>query len=244
MKNGKDPRPEPQVIKRFYKTVTVEDTPAGWRIMLDGRGVRTPKRAPLALPSKALAERVAAEWRAQGDAIQPHTMPLTKLANTTLDGVIGREDAVRDEVAAYAGSDLLCYRAERPRELVRRQQELWDPLLAWARQAIGVELKATSGVMPIAQPQESRERVRAAIGRLDPFALAACHVMTTLTGSAVLALAFIAGRLTVQEAWSAAHLDEDFQNANWGEDWEARQRREFRHAEMTAAAIFYEASRG
>lgn len=243
MKNGKDPRPEPQVIKRFYKVVTVAETPAGWQVMLDGRGIKTPKRAPLALPSKALAERVAEEWGAQGETIQPHTMPLTKLANTTLDGVIGREEAVRDEVAAYAGSDLLCYRAERPEKLVLRQREVWDPVLAWARQEVGVDLKATCGVMPIAQPQESRDRLRAAIDRLDPFALAACHVMTTLTGSALLALAFISGRLTADEAWAAAHLDEDFQMSNWGEDWEAKQRRDFRHAEMTAAATFYQASR-
>jgi chaperone required for assembly of F1-ATPase len=240
----KDGLPQPsQPPKRFYKTALAVQTPEGWQVQLDGRGVRTPKRASLTLWTKPLAEAIAAEWQAQGPSIDPRTMPLTKLANSTLDGVADREDAVSEEVLAYAGNDLLCYRAERPEGLRQLQHEEWDPLLTWATQHFGARLHTTTGVMPVKQNEECLTRLHAAIDALDPFALAACHVMTTLTGSGVLALAVIHGRLTAEEAWQAAHLDEDFQIAQWGEDAEAKQRRDFRHAEMLAAVEFYRLSR-
>jgi chaperone required for assembly of F1-ATPase len=241
MKNG-PPRPSP-APKRFYKTALAVQAPEGWQVQLDDRGVRTPKRAPLTLPTQALAEAIAAEWQAQGASIDPRTMPLTKLANSTLDGVAGRADAVRDEIVAYAGNDLLCYRAECPEKLRQIQHDRWDPLLTWVTQHFGARLHTTTGVMPVKQAEECLGRLRVAIDALDPFALAACHVMTTLTGSVVLALAVIHGRLTTDEAWEAAHVDEDFQIAQWGEDAEAKKRRELRHAEMLAAADFYRLSR-
>lgn len=241
MKNGSHKLPAPP--KRFYKAAGVAKAPEGWQVQLDGRGVKTPKRSALVLPTRALAEAIAAEWEAQGSTIDPRTMPLTKLANTTLDGVIGREGAIAAEIAAYAGNDLLLYRAERPEKLVALQHERWDPLLTWVTDHFGARLHTASGIMPVAQAAECLARLRAAVDRLDAFALAGGHVMTTLTGSAVLALAHIHSRLSAEEAWSAAHVDEDFQISQWGEDAEAKKRREIRHAEMLAAAAFYKLSR-
>jgi chaperone required for assembly of F1-ATPase len=170
-------------------------------------------------------------------------MPLTKLANTTLDGVIGREAAVRAEITAYAGNDLLCYRAERPDALVQRQHERWDPLLIWVTDHFGARLHTTAGVMPVRQAEDCITRLGEAIAALDAYALAAGHVITTLTGSAVLALALLHGRLSAEQAWESAHVDEDFQIEQWGEDAEARKRRDARSAEMLAAAQFYALSR-
>ena len=241
MKNGSHQPPQPP--KRFYNAAHVVQTPEGWQVQLDGRPVKTPKRGVLLLPTQALAEAVAAEWEAQRASVDPRTMPLTKLANTTLDGVVGHEAAVRAEIVAYAGNDLLCYRAERPERLAQLQHEQWDPLLSWATEQFGARLHTTTGVMPVRQSEDCVSHLREAVAALDAFALASTHVMTTLTGSAVLALAYIHGRLTVEEAWTAAHLDEDFQIAQWGEDAEARKRRDARHAEMLAAATFYQLSR-
>ena len=241
MKNGSHTSPE--VPKRFYKAAAAAETPEGWQVRLDGRGVKTPKRNSLMLPTRALAEAIAKEWEAQAATIDPRTMPLTKLANTTLDGVIGHENAVAAEIAAYAGNDLLLYRAERPERLVALQHELWDPLLIWVTDHFGARLHTTSGVMPLAQAPECLVRLHAAVDALDAYALASGHVMTTLTGSAVLALAHFHSRLSAEEVWSMAHVDEDFQISQWGEDAEAKKRRETRHAEMLAAATFYRLSR-
>ncbi len=241
MKNGSNP--PPAAPKRFYKTVGVAEMDGCWHVQLDGRGVKTPNRAPLALPTRALAEAIAAELDAQSSIIDPRSMPLTKLANTTLDGVMGREAAVRAEITAYAGNDLLCYRAERPEKLVQRQHERWDPLLIWATDHFGARLHTTAGVMPVRQADDCIARLAEAIAALDAYALAAAHVITTLTGSAVLALAFLHGRLSAEQTWETANLDEDFQIEQWGEDAEARKRRDARTAEMLAAAQFYALSR-
>jgi chaperone required for assembly of F1-ATPase len=243
MKQGNGSTTPKEAPKRFYQAVSIVSTDEGWQVLLDGRGVKTPKRSALLLPTKALAEAIAAEWDAQVGAINPRTMPLTKLANSTLDGVIGREEAVAAEIAAYAGNDLLCYRAERPEALVKLQHESWDPLLAWARERFGAHLKPTAGIMPVAQADEAVAKLGEAIGALDAFALAPAHVMTTLTGSAVLALAHIHGHLGLEETWNAAHVDEDYQIARWGEDDESESRREARRAEMQAASTFYRISR-
>jgi chaperone required for assembly of F1-ATPase len=241
MKNGSHQRPEPP--KRFYKAAHVVQTPEGWQVQLDGRPVKTPKRGVLLLPTQALAEAIAAEWEAQGASIDLRSMPLTKLANTTLDGIVGQEAAVRAEIVAYAGNDLLCYRVERPERLAQLQHEEWDPLLSWATEQFGARLHTTTGVMPVRQSEDCVSHLDEAVAALNAFALASAHVMTTLTGSAVLALAYIHDRLTVEEAWTAAHLDEDFQIAQWGEDAEAKKRRDARYAEMLAAATFYRLSR-
>jgi len=225
------PRP-----KRFYRGVAVDGAAPAFRVLLDGRPVLTPAKRELALPNRPLAEAVAAEWEAQGERIDPGTMPLTRLVNSVVDGVAGREAEVRADIAKYAAADLLCYRAEAPAELVRRQAEAWDPVLAWARAALGANLAVGRGIVPVAQPEAAAEAVGRALARLDAFGLAAHHVMTTLTGSVLLALAHAGGRLTAEEAWAAAHVDEDWQIGQWGEDAEAKARREKRWAEMQAAS--------
>jgi chaperone required for assembly of F1-ATPase len=227
----------PQLPKRFYTTVTVEAEPEGFAIRLDGRGARTPGRKPFVMPTRALAEAVAAEWAAQVEVIDPGRMPLTRLANTALDGVYDAAEAVAGEVVKYAGSDLLCYRAGFPDKLVARQNAQWDPVLDWAEEALGARFALAEGVVFVEQPQDAIGAVRAAVaGFSSPFVLAALHVMTTLTGSALLALAVAQGRLTPEEAWAAAHVDEDVQIEFWGEDAEAMARRAARWREFEAAA--------
>jgi chaperone required for assembly of F1-ATPase len=205
-------------------------------LLLDEQPLLTPGKRPLAVPTRALAERIAAEWAAQGAVLSPLSMPLTRLANTAIDGVCGREPAVRADIVKYAACDLLCYRAERPQSLVRRQRAAWDGVVAWACEALGVALRIGSGVMPIAQPGEVGTAVGGALAPFDCFALAALHVITTLTGSALLALALARGRLSAEAAWAAAHVDEEFQIAQWGEDAEAAARQQLRWAELQAAS--------
>jgi chaperone required for assembly of F1-ATPase len=221
--------------KRFYSSVTIEPATAGFRIMLDGKPVRTPAKRELALPAESLAAAVAAEWRAQGERIDPATMPLTRLANTALDAVAGQYDAVAEDIVAYAGSDLLCYRAEGPAALVRRQAEAWDPILDWARRDIGADLVCRSGVVHVEQPASALAAIRRALEGLDPFELAAMHVLTTLSGSAVLALALDRDHLSVEDAWTAAVVDETWQSEQWGVDAEAEARLKQRRADFDAA---------
>jgi chaperone required for assembly of F1-ATPase len=222
--------------KRFYKEVATKDEGGGTALLLDGKPVRTPGKAPLALPSRALAEAVAEEWRAHGERIDPSTMPLTRLANSAIDGVAGREQAVIDDILAFAGSDLLCYRAEGPRGLTEAQSQHWDPVLAWAREALGAPLVLSQGVTHVAQPEVSLRRLKEDLAERDAFRLATLHVMTALTGSALLALGVALGRLTPEAAWQAAHVDEDFQISQWGEDAEAAARRQNRWRDFEAAA--------
>jgi chaperone required for assembly of F1-ATPase len=204
--------------------------------MLDGRPARTPARRPLALPSRALAEAAAEEWAAQENVIDPGSMPLTRLLNAVIDGVMSHAQPVADDILRYAASDLVCYRAEYPAGLSREQARHWDPLVAWARENFGARLAATAGVMHVSQPEEALAALRTALARLDAWRLAALHAMTTLTGSAVIALAVLEGRLGVGAAWEAAHVDEDWNIRQWGEDAEAMRRRARRFDEMKAAA--------
>jgi chaperone required for assembly of F1-ATPase len=188
------------------------------------------------VPTAALAEAIAAEWAAQGETIEPASMPLTRLVNTVIDAVVSEARAVAADVVAFAASDLLCYRAEHPRELVAMQRAAWDPVLAWAEREHAVALTVVPGVMPVEQPQTAIARLGEVVGRIgDPYRLASLHMITTLTGSALLALAHLAGRLTADEVWRAAHVDEDFQISQWGADAEAAERRRKRRAEFDAA---------
>lgn len=234
---GKEPLRAP-LPRRFYASAAVAPSGDGYAVRLDGRPVRTPKKHLLALPTAPLAEAIAAEWNAQGERVDPDTMPLTKLANTALDGVVPHRAAVAADIVAYAGSDLLCYRAAAPEPLARRQRAAWDPVLAWAEADLGAHFALGAGVMPVAQSQAALARVAAAVDRFGPLQLAALHVMTTLTGSALLALAHALGRLTLEQAWAAAHVDEEWQVSQWGEDAEAAARRRHRLAEMRAASAF------
>jgi chaperone required for assembly of F1-ATPase len=198
--------------------------------------VRTPGKAPLVLPTRALADAVADEWRAQGERIDPATMPLTKLANSAIDGVAGRERAVIDDIVKHAASDLVCYRAQGPRDLLEAQTKHWDKVLDWTKDTLQAPLKLGEGIVHVAQPQASLDRLRRALAGRDAFSLAALHVMTALTGSALLALAVALGRMTPEEAWDAAHVDEDWQISQWGEDHEAAERRANRRRDFAAAA--------
>lgn len=233
---GREARPLP---RRFYKGVTVETLDRGdhgFGVQLDGKPLRTPAKAILAVPTRALAEAIATEWEAQAEHIDPATMPLTKLVNSGLDGVRGREAEVREDISKYAASDLLCYRASQPEPLKRRQAELWDPVLAWGREALGTAFVTGEGIMPVSQPEATGPAVVRALAGCDAFTLAALHVMTALTGSALLALAHARGRLSAEAAWAAAHVDEDWQISQWGEDAEAAARRRYRWGEMQAAS--------
>ncbi|MDX2201881.1 MAG: ATP12 family protein [Hyphomicrobiaceae bacterium] len=224
-----------QLPKRFYTAVQVEPKAGGFHVLLDGRPVRTPAKAELGLPSAELAAAVAAEWEAQGAHIDPSAMPLTRIANSSIDGVSRRRAEVEDEIARYAANDLVAYRAEAPEALARRQAEAWDPIVAWAAGQLGVAPVVGTGIVHIAQSPGLAGAVKARLAATDPFALAALHVITTLTGSALLALAHAHGAIGAEAMWTAAHIDEDFQIEQWGWDAEASQRRAAREREMLAA---------
>jgi chaperone required for assembly of F1-ATPase len=227
----------PVLPKRFYKETGVAERDGAFEVLLDGKAVKTPARNTLALPVRALAEAAAAEWAAQGETIDPRTMPLTKLANVALDRVAADADAVAGEIANYAGTDLVCYRASEPAALVAAQGDAWDPLLFWARDQLGVRLACAQGVRHVAQAPEALAALRREIDTAErPFGLAALASATALAGSAVIALALARGRLDADAAWAAAHVDEDWNVARWGEDAEAAQRRAGRRAEFDAAA--------
>jgi chaperone required for assembly of F1-ATPase len=224
-----------QLPKRFYTHVTVEARGGGHAVHLDGRPIRTPNKLVLVLPTSRMAAAIAEEWEAQGEHIDPMSMPLTRLANSVRDQVDGREVEVRADIVKYAGSDLLCYRADRPAELVAAQAAAWDPVLDWTRESLGADFAVCTGLMPVDQTPESRAAIAAAVAPLESFRLASAHVMTTLLGSVVLMLATEAGRLTPDEAWKAAHVDEDWQATQWGADAEAARRQESRRVEFLAA---------
>jgi chaperone required for assembly of F1-ATPase len=228
-----------QLPKRFYEDVAVASKVNGFIVTLDGRKLKTPAKADLILPSEAAAEAIAAEWRAQGDTIDPRTMPLTRLVNSALDGVARDVQSVIADIVRYAGSDLVCYRAAEPEGLAAAQSEVWDPVLAFARDELGARLICVEGITFAEQPPRAIAAVHEAVVQSTgerALAVAALHVMTTLTGSVLLALAVARRELAPEAAWNAAHVDEDFQMRVWGADVEALDRRAKRFAEMRAAA--------
>jgi chaperone required for assembly of F1-ATPase len=228
--------------RRVYQAATVGESDGGFGVLLDGKPVRTPARRPLVSPRRSIAEAIAFEWNGQGDTIDPATMPLTRLANAIVDGVAPAPQPVLDEIAKYVASDLVFYRADRPQGLVLRQAQSWDPLLAWARETLGARFICAEGVIYTAQPDTALAAFRAAIPQ-EPWALGALNSVTTLTGSALIALAVARGRLSVEEAWTAAHVDEDWNMEQWGGDAMALERRSSRFAEMQAAALVLDAMR-
>lgn len=235
--NGSSRPPEPAPpLKRFYKSATVGPLADGTAtVLLDGRPVRTPARATLAAPPP-VAEAMVAEWNAQETHILPLTMPLTRLANTAIDGVARNVEPVREEIVSIGGNDLLFYRADEPEGLVERQRALWDPLVAHVENRLGVPLTVTAGIMPVRQAPELAERLREALPAA-PLPLAAVHQLTTLTGSALIALAVAEGTRSFEEGWEAAHVDEDWNIKEWGEDAQAAARREARRKDAEAAAF-------
>ncbi len=226
----------PQLRRRFYETASAEAGEGGFAVTLDGKPVRTPARRPLAAPKCALAQAIAAEWQAQPDVIDPARMPLTRLANAIIDAIADKPAEVAAEIANYLRSDLLFYRAEGPEGLIARQAEAWDPVLAWARDALNARFVLAQGIVYAKQPDHARAAARAAIPH-EPWALGALAAITALTGSALLALALHRGRLTADAAWAAAHVDEDWNMQTWGRDAVILKRRESRFAEMQAAAL-------
>ncbi len=223
----------PTVRKRFYKNATVgEGTP--FPILLDGRAVKTPAGGALAAPTRDLAQAIAAEWNAQGEGIDPATMPLTRLANSIIDGVAADPKPVADEIVKYLGSDLVCYRADSPEGLVAKQAQHWDPVIAWARDDLGARFILSEGVVFVAQPDGAICAASAVIPS-DPWRLGAADVITTLTGSALIALSVAHGKLSTAAAWEAANVDEDWNMAQWGRDEFALERRAVRSADMHAA---------
>lgn len=221
-------------MKRFWKEVTTE----GLGIRLDGRPVRTPARALLELPSRALAEAIAAEWAAQGEEIDPRAMPLTGLANAAIDRVAPDPAAFIRDLARYAETDLLCYRADEPEPLVARQRAQWDPLLAWAARRFDIRFELASGILHKPQPPATVTRLSAALAANPPFRLAPLSPLITISGSLVIALAVAEGAVDADTAFAAGHLDELWQAEQWGEDELALDSRTIRRADFLAAARF------
>jgi chaperone required for assembly of F1-ATPase len=221
--------------RRFYQKATTVADADGYAVRLDDKPVRTPARRLLAAPEPALAQAIAAEWQAQEDVIDPAKMPLTRLANAVIDGVAVMPLPVAEEIAKYLASDLLFYRASSPTGLVESQARHWDPILAWAHHALGADFKLGEGIVHVAQPEAALTAARAAIPS-DAWRLGAVHVVTTLTGSALIALAMASSALSTEAAWQAAHVDEEWNMAQWGRDEIALERRAFRFAELQAAA--------
>jgi chaperone required for assembly of F1-ATPase len=224
----------PQLRQRFYKHAHADQHDGGFAVRLDGRAVRTPARRVLEAPRRALADALAAEWNAQQDIVDPQSMPLTRLANSIIDGVVDAPAAVKAEIEKYLASDLVVYRAGGPPGLVARQAQAWDPLVDWARAALGAGFVLAEGIGFVAQPAPALAAAGAAVPH-DPWRLGALSAITTLTGSALIALAVLAGRLSPEEAWAVAHVDEDWNMDTWGRDEPALERRALRFAEMKAA---------
>ncbi len=230
-------------MKRFYKQVAVVPQAEGLHIELDGRSVRTPKKAAFAVRSEALAEAIAEEWRQQGETITPETMPLLRLANTAIDMVGGQRGAVVANLAGFGGTDLLCYRANEPEDLVQRQEQLWSPWLTWAAARHGATLATTFGIRHIGQDEAALAALHEAVDGHDVMELAGLNDLVTITGSLVLALAVSAGALDAAAAWSAARLDHNYQVERWGRDAEAEAHAAGLCGEFEQAARFLELHR-
>jgi chaperone required for assembly of F1-ATPase len=225
--------------KRFYTVASAAPREGGFAVLLDDRQVRTPAKKPLVVPTEPLAVALAAEWAAQVTTIDPATMPLTRIVNSALDGVTGREAEVRADIVRYAGHDLLLYRADTPLALVERQAQQWDEIVVWAERLLGGRFILAQGLMPVSQPDTTLEQVAGRLADVPALPLAGLHVITTITGSALLALALHQGHITAAEAWTAAHVDEDYQIEMWGMDDEAASRRAGRWREMQAASLLF-----
>ena len=229
--------------RRFYKTATTTPVEGGWGILLDGRALRSPAKRPFVLPTEALASAIADEWQAQGEKINPISMPLMQFAATAIDRLADDRTTLVEEIAGYGHSDLICYRAEEPPSLAQRQEETWQPLIAWAAERYDVALNVTSGIVAVEQPAHALTTFRRVLKACDLFALTAIAGATGSAGSLVIALALMEGRLSPDEAADAALLDELFQAQKWGSDPEAERRRAAIRADLRAAKRFHTLSR-
>ena len=230
-------------MKRFYQRVEVEAEGGQHRVLLDGRPLRTPAKRALVLPAAELATAIAAEWQAQGEIIQADAMPLTRLASTAQDRMPGLRAAAILEVSGYATTDLLCYRAAAPLELVRRQAQIWQPLLDWAASAHGARLAVTTSILPVGQPEDAVRRLQAVVGTLADWPLVGLHAATTALGSLILGLALAERRIDAEQALAAGLLDELFEIERWGRDAETERRHQALRRDVGAAAMFLGALR-
>ena len=220
--------------KRFYTSAGVAEAEGGFAITLDGKPIRTPSGRAVVAPNREIADAIAAEWETQGEFIDPLTMPFTRFANSVLDAVADRVDAVFEDVAKYFQSDLLFYRAGHPEALVAREAAHWDPVVFWAAETLGAHFILAEGIVHVAQPETAVAAARGAFPD-DPWSVAALHVVTTLTGSALLALALAHGVRDADQVWAAAHVDEDWNIEKWGMDEEVAARRAARLVDFQAA---------
>ncbi len=229
--------------KRFYENAATNEVEGGFAVTLDRRPIRTPSGRQIVVPNRDVADAIAAEWNAQGEVLDPLTMPLTRFANSVVEGVVDRVEAVTEDVAKYLHSDLLFYRAGHPEALVAREASHWDPVLFWAADRLGAHFILAEGIMHVRQPDSALEAARAALPE-DPWSIAAMHVVTTLTGSALLALALKYRVLDPNQVWAAAHVDEDWNAELWGMDEEVASRRAARLVDFRAAVRILEALNG
>ena len=227
-------------MRRFYKVAAVSAEAEGFAVTLDGKTVRTPEGTKLVLPNQALAEAVAGEWLAQIDTIKPHTMPLTQLASTALDRMGPKRGPVVDHILSYADTDLLCYRASSPGDLVERQTRLWQPILDGLTAKLGVDIQYTSAITPITQTAATKEALRRHVEALDDWTLTALQAAVAALGSLYLGLALADGLLSSEEAFAASHLDETYQIEFWGDDDDAIGRREVLRNDVSSAGLFIE----
>lgn len=225
-------------MKRFYANAGVEERDGGFAVLLDGRPIRTPAGAPLVVPTRPLAETIAAEWAAQGETVQPATMPAMQLASTAIDRVATQREAIIAELMRYAETDLLCYQADKPAELVSRQAAVWQPVVDWAMLRFDAGLRVTTGILPVAQSAEALAALRRAVETYDEWRLCAVQSATAACGSLLLALAVAERRLSGEQAYEASQLDELFQTELWGEDAEAAQRRAILRKDVLAVEAF------
>lgn len=225
-----------RLSRRFYKVAATAKRDDGFAVVLDDRELKTPGRAPVRVPNAELGEAVAAEWEAQASHIDPSTMPRTRIVTTAIDRVALDSGPAIDEIVSYAGTDLVCYRADDPEELVALQGQAWDPLLAWFAATTGASLKATSGIVHVQQDDNALRQIERLLNEVDPIRLTALHTLVTISGSAVIGLAMLKGHLDATAAYAAARVDETFQINKWGEDEEAAERAAFHKVEFDAAA--------
>jgi chaperone required for assembly of F1-ATPase len=211
-------------MKRFYKTVSVAPADGGFAVLLDGKPVKTPARGSLVLPAQKLAAAIAAEWQAQGEDVIAASMPLLRLANSVIDGVAKNRENVIAAILRFGENDLLCYRAHQPPDLAARQRQGWDPLLDWAKRKFGARMTAAEGLTHIDQPPEALAALRQALASRDAFTLGALHVVASIAGSTVLALAVAEGEISASQAFALSRIDEAYQAEKWGEDVEAVKR--------------------
>lgn len=225
-------------MKRFYALVAVRAEANGFGIVLDDKALKTPRRTAFLMPTAALADAIADEWRAQGETILPAAMPLTRLANSAIDQVAPRQAEVAAEIARFAESDLICYRAEWPADLVARQSATWDPLVDWAGRRYDVALRIATGVIHQPQAPETLERLRGTVHALDPWRLTALHALVTIAGSLVIGLAVLEGALSAADGWTAGRLDDIYQSERWGDDPITKAAETARRYDFDAAARF------